>query len=165
MHNILIWPGYVWDIVRLHKANLILIMSNICTDVQHCAHTLSVCDSITYISPITVLHTMPHYKINGFCPTSFCAPVVPCVYQPTCQSLQEEFDQRNAHYESRKKEVIGIYMIYITLIAHAFVTCQGYICFIANLQYCRRSSEEQLVSGSRMKLYDYSVFAGYSQYL
>ena len=72
---------------------------------------------------------MPHCKINGFRPISFYAPVVPCVYQPTCQSLQEEFDQKNAHYESRKKEVIGTYTSPFT--AHASVTCQDYVCFLA----------------------------------
>ena len=75
-----------------------------------------------------------------------CAPVVLCVYQPTCQSLQEEYDQKNAHYESRKKEVIGIYMIYITFT----VRYQGYITI---LQYRGRSSKEHLVSESRMKLW------------
>ena len=59
---------------------------------------------------------MPHYQILSY--NIICAPVVLYVYQPTCQSLQEEYDQKNAHYESRKKEVIGIYMIYITFTVH-----------------------------------------------
>ena len=102
------------NIARLHTLtqynfdHVKYLIDELMYDIVH-IHYLFV--PVSYTSLITVLHTMPHYKIDGFCPISFYSPVVPCVYQPTCQSLQEEFDQRNAHYESRKKEVIGTYTL------------------------------------------------------
>ena len=126
----------VHNMARLHMGYSTLAQSqpnfdhvkylNWCTTVH--IHYLFVPVSCT--SLITVLHTMPHYKIDGFCPNHFVplwAMCVPANLPVTSGGVWSEECSLWVQEEG------GHRYIYITFIAHASVTCQDYVCFIANL--------------------------------